>query len=401
MKKYVFKPHNSIFPELFRKERERVVSYVKAALAIEHIGSTAIPGLGGKGIIDIAIAVNPQDMDLASKQLQTLGYEFRPTGSTADRLFFKIDLPDPEEEIRRYHAHLTALDSSDWKGFIAFRDHLRSHPKEVQEYTELKRRAATEANHDGEKYRKIKEPMFLKISRDSRETPHLPESNCMKKFPLSIHKVSLADCHEATGLVIVIDVLRAFTTAAYAFGSGAKEILLVSTVEEAFALKQKDPSLLLMGESQGQVIPGFDFGNSPVEIARADLRDKRLVQRTSAGTQGVIRARKAEHMFTSSFSVAEATFQQILKMAPEKVTFVITGTDSGDEDLALADYLEQKLQGGPTDPAPYLKRVVDAPEVWIFSEPYLKDVQTAIRIDHFPFAMQVFEGNILRPIGNR
>lgn len=218
-----------------------------------------------------------------------------------------------------------------------------------------------------------------------------------KKFLPRIEKVTLSQCHLSDGCIIVIDVLRAFTTAAFAFGSGAEEILMVSTIDEAFSLKEKDPSLLLMGEDMGRRIPGFDFGNSPVEISQADLKGKRLVQRTTAGTQGVVRCRGGKQMLTASFSVAEATYQQIVDWAPEKVTFVITGTKTGDEDLALADYLEQKLLGFDPSPDSYLKRVLDAPEsLGILSEPYLKDVQLAVELDSFPFIMQVFEGHILR-----
>lgn len=92
---------------------------------------------------------------------------------------------------------------------------------------------------------------------------------------------------EAKGLCIVIDVLRAFTTAAFAFASGAKEIIFVSTPEEAFKKHQSDPSLILMGEQEGQRIDGFHFENSPREMQSACLSGKRIVQRTSSGTQGV------------------------------------------------------------------------------------------------------------------
>jgi GrpB-like predicted nucleotidyltransferase (UPF0157 family) len=149
MKKYVFKPYSKIFQELFQKERQRIASHLKEVLAIEHVGSTAVPGLGGKGIIDIAIAVNKINMNAASKQLQDLGYEFRPTFSTPDRFYFIIYLPDPEEGSRRYHIHLTYPENSEWKEFIEFREYLRHHPKELQEYAELKKQAAIEANHEG------------------------------------------------------------------------------------------------------------------------------------------------------------------------------------------------------------------------------------------------------------
>lgn len=163
MKKYVFKPYSKIFPELFEKEKQRILAHVKTALLIEHIGSTAVPGLGGKGIIDIAIAVNKTCMESTSKQLQDLGYEYRPSFSTPDRLYFIIYLPDQEEENRRYHIHLTYPENNEWKEFIGFRDYLRHHPEELQEYANLKEQAAFEANHEGERYRKVKEPMFEKI----------------------------------------------------------------------------------------------------------------------------------------------------------------------------------------------------------------------------------------------
>jgi GrpB-like predicted nucleotidyltransferase (UPF0157 family)/RimJ/RimL family protein N-acetyltransferase len=163
MNKYTFKPYLKIFPQLFEKEKERILLHVKNILSIEHIGSTAVPHLGGKGIIDIAIAVKQETMEDASKQLQEIGYEFRPPFSTAERLYFIIYLPDPEEGKRRYHVHLTYPESNDWKGFIAFRNYLRSHPEELENYAELKKQAAAEANQVGEHYRKIKKPMFEKI----------------------------------------------------------------------------------------------------------------------------------------------------------------------------------------------------------------------------------------------
>ncbi len=223
---------------------------------------------------------------------------------------------------------------------------------------------------------------------------------------MRIEKIPLAECDKADGFVVVIDVLRAFTTAAYAFGAGAQEIHLVSTIDEALSLKKENPSLLLTGEFHGQIIPGFDFGNSPYEIAKADLRGKKLVQRTSAGTQGVVLSRNAQEILTASFAVAEATLKEILRARPPKVTFVITGTNfesSADEDLALADYLEERIRGKKIDPEPYLKRVLESEDAVAFSKSrkhptYFEDVKTAVLIDRFPFAMRVHPGNILRTV---
>ena len=78
------------------------------------------------------------------------------------------------------------------------------------------------------------------------------------------------DVAEFAGPVVAIDVLRAFTTAAYAFASGARAIYLVGSVPEALAFKARHPGVLAMGEDRGLRPDGFDFSNSPVAVAEAD-----------------------------------------------------------------------------------------------------------------------------------
>ena len=90
------------------------------------------------------------------------------------------------------------------------------------------------------------------------------------------------------GPVVVVDVIRAFTTAAYAFGSGAAEIYLVDDVEEALVFKDARPGTIALGENRGLRPAGFDFPNSPAMVSRVDLTGRTLVQRTSAGTRGVV-----------------------------------------------------------------------------------------------------------------
>ena len=109
------------------------------------------------------------------------------------------------------------------------------------------------------------------------------------------------------GAVVVVDVIRVFTTAAYAFGSGAAEIYLVGTVDEALAFKAANPGSLAMGEDRGLRPDGFDFPNSPAMVRDADLAGRTLVQRTSAGTQGVVRAVDATRLWAASLVVASAT----------------------------------------------------------------------------------------------
>lgn len=79
-------------------------------------------------------------------------------------------MPDPEEEIRRYHVHLTYPENTEWKEFLTFRDYLREHPEALQEYAKMKQQAAQEANHEGERYRKLKNPMFEKVKLWIKQT---------------------------------------------------------------------------------------------------------------------------------------------------------------------------------------------------------------------------------------
>lgn len=163
MKKYIFRPYSPLFPELFLKEKNRIASDLAQAACIEHIGSTAVPGLGGKGVIDIGIAVERKDMESVCKELQEIGYEFRHTYSTPDRYYLITYLADSEEPSRRYHIHLTYPENKEWREFLAFRDYLITHPKEKQEYAEIKEQSALDANGEGEKYRNLKEPFIDKI----------------------------------------------------------------------------------------------------------------------------------------------------------------------------------------------------------------------------------------------
>lgn len=221
MKKYVFKPYNQIFPELFQKEKKRISHHIKGQ--IEHIGSTAVPGLGGKGIIDIAIAVDKKDMEEVSNQLQALGYQFRPKFSTPDRLYFIIYLPDPEEETRRYHIHLTYPENKEWEDFLNFRDGLRSNQKQMLEYAELKQKAASEAEGEGEKYRKMKEPIFKKsivqirqaTSEDAaaiwaaeREIAKEPGYFCSQPSELTLESVlsCISTCQDGKGIYLIAEL---------------------------------------------------------------------------------------------------------------------------------------------------------------------------------------------------
>lgn len=168
--KYVFKKYESSYPELFLKEKERLSKNLGNEVNIEHVGSTAIPGLGGKGIIDIAIGVKSNLFKEISENLGKLGYEFKPNASNKERLFFKTQRPDISEKERLYHIHLTDIDDREWKRLLAFRDYLRIHPEDLKIYAETKKQAASECNQDKDIYMKIKEPVMKMILKKAMKS---------------------------------------------------------------------------------------------------------------------------------------------------------------------------------------------------------------------------------------
>jgi 2-phosphosulfolactate phosphatase len=218
---------------------------------------------------------------------------------------------------------------------------------------------------------------------------------------MKFHYTNLETCHEATGLVVVIDVLRAFSNAAYAFSRGAKEIYPVGSVEDALQLKAQIPNSLVCGEVGGLPPEGFDFGNSPTQTKELNLSGKVIVQSTGAGTKGIVRSVKAGTMLATSLVVANTTVQFIRKLEPEAVTFVITGQykpGHGDEDLACAEYLELLLEGQQPDPAPFVERVFQSRDAIQHLDPNrpefpISDLDHCTNIDVFEFAMLVTKEN--------
>ena len=163
----------------------------------------------------------------------------------------------------------------------------------------------------------------------------------------------LEGARAATGHAVIVDVFRAFTTAAFCVAAGAREIVLVGDPAHALSMKAADPSLFLTGEIGGRPIPGFDIGNSPSAIELLDLSGRRVVQRTSAGTQGVVAATAAHGVVLGSFVIAEATVRYLASVASD-VTVVAMGhggTAPSQEDEACARYIEARLAGARPDRA--------------------------------------------------
>ncbi len=207
----------------------------------------------------------------------------------------------------------------------------------------------------------------------------------------------VGDAREAEGTVIIIDVFRAFTTAAIAFDRGADRIVLVAEVEEALELYRRGIGDLTMGEVDGKRPHGFEYGNSPHEISQADLAGKTIVQSTRAGTVGVAAATKAKAIYLGSFVVASATAAAIQRDNPGVVSIIAMG-DRGafrsDEDEQCALYLRNLLESRRPDPAAVRSLVMKGGQTQKFFDPgqpqyHPEDVELALQVNRFPFAMRV------------
>jgi 2-phosphosulfolactate phosphatase len=201
------------------------------------------------------------------------------------------------------------------------------------------------------------------------------------------------------GPAVAVDVVRAFTTAAFALAAGASRIWLVDSVEGARALVAAHPSWLAMGEDRGLRPDGFALSNSPVLVGRADLEGRTVVHRTSAGTRGAVAAARAgaDPLLCSSLVVASATAAML--PAGPTATYVITGrfadspASTGAEDEAVARYLEA-LRLGLEEPTrgDTVRAVLGSPDAASTlllggDNVHPDDIAACVDVDRFGFAM--------------
>ena len=142
---------------LYRNEKGKIEAAIgHVAVAVEHIGSTAVPSLGAKPVIDIMVAVRRlSDANKCVEPLRSIGYEYQPEheDTMPERRFFRKGEPPREQH---YHLHMVEEGSEFWKQHLAFRDYLRTHPEKARQYHELKEKLASEYGSDREGYTKAK-----------------------------------------------------------------------------------------------------------------------------------------------------------------------------------------------------------------------------------------------------
>jgi GrpB-like predicted nucleotidyltransferase (UPF0157 family) len=158
-------PYDALWPREFEAEADRLIRACDdLPLRLEHIGSTAVPGLFAKPIIDILAGVPPRESRAPYiAALVAIGYEHLGAYGVPGRNYFRRGTP------RSHHIHLVSWSSQLWRDHLAFRDYLRAHPDVAQEYAVLKRELAAAFPDDGRKYSEEKRPFIRSVLRAARE----------------------------------------------------------------------------------------------------------------------------------------------------------------------------------------------------------------------------------------
>ena len=157
-------PYQEDWPRLFAVEKARLQAAVgQYVLDIQHVGSTSIPGLPAKPILDIAAAVeNFEAAVVCIQPLEQLGYTYRGEKGIPRRHYFRKGDP------RTHHIHMNEIGSVDWENQILFRDYLLCHPEAVEAYAALKIDLAQQFPADRDRYLAGKAPFIEQILCQAR-----------------------------------------------------------------------------------------------------------------------------------------------------------------------------------------------------------------------------------------
>ena len=165
----VIEPHDSGWAEAFEIQRAAVEGVLAGSLAarIQHIGSTSVPGLFAKPIIDMLALI--QDYDAfapALLKLERIRWMLSPEPGDADRRKWSVCFPTVEH--RTHHLHVVEHNSTSWRDWLLFRDYLRAHREEALRYAELKQDLAAADRSDRVLYRSGKAPLIGELMERAR-----------------------------------------------------------------------------------------------------------------------------------------------------------------------------------------------------------------------------------------
>ncbi len=159
--------YDPLWPEEFRVEADRIRSVCDdLEIRVEHVGSTAVPGLSAKPVIDILAGVPPRARrDAYIQALKEIGYEHLGSNGIRGRDYFRRGNP------RSHHVHLVSWSGALWRDHLLFRDYLRTNATVMLEYEILKRQLAIAHANDRKRYLADKGPFIQAVLRQARTAP--------------------------------------------------------------------------------------------------------------------------------------------------------------------------------------------------------------------------------------
>ena len=157
-------PYRPEWPSLFEQEKRRILAAIgQHVLDVQHVGSTAIPGMLAKPILDIGIAVESfEEATVCIAPMEALRYRYRGELGIPYRHYFVRGEP------RTHQVHMLEREGPEWGRMLLFRDFLRAHVEARRAYADLKQRVATVHSADVERYTKEKGPFIEKIIKEAR-----------------------------------------------------------------------------------------------------------------------------------------------------------------------------------------------------------------------------------------
>lgn len=165
-------PYDPMWPTMAAQEITRLQQALPAqhVLDIQHVGSTAIPGLLAKPVIDIQIAVDSLAAvkSQAIEALKQLGYVFWDENPDPTRLFFAKGMP-PFGKKREAHVHIVEPESPHWRDKLQFRDYLSTHPETKEAYVQLKQQLEVQYRYDREQYTQSKTTFVQEVLAKARQ----------------------------------------------------------------------------------------------------------------------------------------------------------------------------------------------------------------------------------------
>lgn len=207
---------------------------------------------------------------------------------------------------------------------------------------------------------------------------------------------------QAKGIVIIIDVFRASSTILACLSQGAKQIIPIETVKEARELKSKHPSWILVGERNGEKLPGFDYGNSPATMMKLDLQNQIVILTTSSGTKGIHQAKNAKECIIGSFGNVSVISTYIKENNPRDVSIIPMGLNANMpaiEDDCCAQYIYNEILKISFDKKSLLNPIMGSDGIKrLHRLNQSQDVSYCLTLDSFPLIpkYQINKQNIIK-----